>query len=732
MPRTDTLQPNQDLVRPAAWVPTGFASAQACLKDGGLASPNDLTFVHNATTYEGMLLGLDDATDAAYLNNDVAIQAVRIRVRGKRTAFNSLRAYLQLGEATDAAKYDDWQLGTSFGNFNGRWRTSDPTGKKWSKAAISSLGVVLYVNYDLDVYVSELEVQVQYVVAPTTTVTAPTGNVGTANPTISWTRVHEDGRAQSAYQVRIFDQATYQRGDFDPDKSSPIAYSGKQSGGQLSWQVAQSLVNGQSYRAYVRTAVTVGGENLWSPWAWAGSVFSIAFDAPAAPTMTVEPQPDSGRVRIDLQGRDNLLSTQEADAERVTDVETWTKVTSTMTVDRASAVADHGTWSVRLTKSTSAGDMTAGPTNLAYVSGGETVSASVRARCAVNARSVKLTITSYDGAGGVLGTQDSGNVACSTSAFTTVAVNGYTVPATAQYVGITVTVVAAGTSGGEVHYIDSAQLVRGSTAPTWSRGGLWTRNLLLSDDSDFETATGTWAAANANTTVTRSTTVGGQHGTAAMRLAAGAGLAGVAARTFVYAVRPQQGYLALAYFRPGAGSAGATIGVEYYDADGNSLGIETSAETTVTAGSWQPVLFGGESPVGAAFCSVLVSFNGALSNGSLWYVDAVSLAAYDASGISLLWSRGQDSAVTTTFVVEASDDAGVTWEPIRFGDAIVPNMLQRATIYDYEVPPNVVRRYRARTEATDPVVAPAPSVIASANTDGAGATTGSVASVRAR
>lgn len=716
MPRTDTLQPNSDLVRPAAWGPVGLATAQGCLKDGSLAVPNDATYVRNSTTYEGMLLGLDDATDAAYLNNEIAIQGVRIRVRGKRGPFNSLRAYLQLGEVTDAARYDDWQMTTSFANYNGRWRSNDPTGKRWTKAAISSLGVVLVPNYDLDVYVSELEVQVQYVVAPATVVTAPTGTVGTANPTVTWTRTHEDGRAESGWQVRIFDQATYERGDFDPDKSDPIAYSGKQTGAALSWQIAQTLVNGTTYRAYVRTAVTVSGAQLWSPWAAAGSTFTVSFDAPAVPTMTVQPQPDSGRVRIDLQGRDNLLSTQEADAERVTDVETWTKVTSTMTVDRASAVADHGSWAVRLTKTTSSGDMTAGPTNLQVVAAGEQVSAHVRARCAVNARSVKLTVSAYNSSGTLIASADSGNVACSTSAWTTVKVDGYVTPALTAYVGITVTVVAAGTTGGEVHYIDSAGLYRGAVAPTWTRGGLWTRNLLLADDSDFETATGTFAAANTNTTIARSTTVGGQHGAAALRLTAGAGLSGVAARSFVYAVEPEQGYIVLGYFRAGAGTAQATVGIECYDADGNSLGILTSVAVTAGTGAWTSAVLGTTTPAGTAYVSLLVSFNGALANGSVWYVDALSIAAYDDAGFSLLWSRGQDSSVTTTFVVEASDDAGVTWEPVRFGDAIVPNTLERATLYDYEVPPNVVRRYRARTEATDPVVAAAPAKIASANT----------------
>lgn len=722
MPRSATIRPNSDLVRPPEWAPVFYPTAWQCLADGTLGSPADASYVENAFDFQGMLLGLGDVTDSAYVNNEVAIQQVRIKVRGKRGGLpNSLRAYLQIATSTDAANYDDWALSAVFSNFNGKWRTTAPTGQVWSKAGITALGVVLYPNFNLDVFASELEIEVQYAIPPVTTVTGPTGTVETANPTATWTRTHEDGYAQSAYQVRVFDQATYSRGDFNPATSTPVADSSVQSGAGLSWTISTALANGSTYKVYARTAVNTGGQTLWSVWTAAASAFTVSYDAPAVPTLSAVAESANGRVRLEVQALDNLLSTQEANAERVTDVETWAKVTSTMTVDRSNTVADRGTWSVRFTKTTSSGDMTAGPTNLAFAVAGEQVSGSIRARCGVNARSFKVTLTAYNALGGTLGSANSGNVACSTGAWTTVKVDGYTLPASTAYVGLTVTVVAAGTTGGEVHYVDSALLVRGATAPAWTRGGFWTRNLLLADDSDFETTVGSWVAANTNTTVTRSTTVGGQHGTAAMRLAAGVELAGVAARVAAYDVMPNQGYAIIAFYRPGTGSAEAAMSVEWFDADMNSLGVTVGPSASVSSGSWTPQLFTTTAPAGAAYASIIVSYNGSLANGSFWYVDAVSLAAYDAAGTALLWSRGQDSAVRTALVVEASDDAGLTWAAIRNGDAITPNIVQHATVYDYEIPPGVTRQYRARTESVDPFIAAAPQKIASANTTPVGA-----------
>ena len=715
MAHTLTLRPQTDLVRPVTWVPTGFASAHAALADGSLSSPNDATYVQNPFDYQGMLLSLDDPVAADYLANDVAITGVRARVRGKRGGTtNSLR--LQFQHSTRVEKgYDDWAFGTGFGNWNGWWRTSDPYGNAWTKGIIQYLGVVLYVNYALDLTVSELEVQVQYVLPPTTDVAGPSGTVATANPAITWTRTHDEGRSQSQYQVRVFDQAVYQRGDFDPDKSQPIAaYSGKRPGSTLSWTVEQTLANGTSYKAAVRTAITVNGVTVWSPWD-VGAAFTVQFDAPAAPAMTVEGQPDSGRVRIDVQGLDNLLTTHEADGERESGTDTWAKVTSTMNVTLATAQAERGTHSIALAKTTSTGDMTAGPTNLVLVRAGEVLSASVRFRCAGTARSAKVTLTAYDALGVIVGSAvDGATVAGSTSGWTTAKLDGFTVPAGASHVGLTVTVLASTTS--DTTYLDSALLVRGATAPAWTRGGLWTRNLLSADDSDLESSVGAWFAGNANTTVARSTTVGGQHGSAALRLTAGTGLSGVLAKSFLYPVLSGASYLAMGYGRAGSGSANGAVGMEFFDADLNSLGVFMGGTGSVATGAWTFLVNAADAPAGAAWAQVLFSVDGALSNGSLWYGDAFSLARFQESAFSFLWSRGQDSLVSTWLTVEASDDGGVTWEAIRDGAVIVPDVLQKATVYDYEVPPNVARRYRARTEATDPFVAAAPSKITSANT----------------
>lgn len=49
---------------------------------------------------------------------------------------------------------------------------------------------------------------------------------------------------------------------------------------------------------------------------------------------------------------------------------------------------------------------------------------------------------------------------------------------------------------------------------------------------------------------------------------------------------------------------------------------------------------------------------------------------------------------TSYYVVERSDDGGLTWVPVRNGSALVPAGVA-TTLHDYEAPPNVQARYRA-------------------------------------
>lgn len=63
-------------------------------------------------------------------------------------------------------------------------------------------------------------------------------------------------------------------------------------------------------------------------------------------------------------------------------------------------------------------------------------------------------------------------------------------------------------------------------------------------------------------------------------------------------------------------------------------------------------------------------------------------------------TRGGASPATETFDVDVSDDAGTTWEPLRYGYGLVPDGSGVSTVYDYEAPPDVQRTYRTRANRT--------------------------------
>lgn len=709
--RTETIRPDTDTIINAGWATYGSPSPNTLWKatqdDSGSTG-----IVGNAFT--GILLGTSDPVDAAYTGNNIFIQDVRIRARVKYSiAPNYLRITTQVGNTRDDARYDDIPTTASMTTYNGRRRSTDPNGNRWTKATVSGLGLTCWPVIAAGLDIQELYVDVRYIVPPETTITAPTGLQGTANPLIEWSRTQEDGYTQSKFQVKVFDAATYIRGDFNPQTSTPVRQSGLIDSSAHEWRITDPLPAGNFFRAYVRTAISTPGGQLWSPWA-KGLDWYTLFESPAVPTMTLEPQPDAGRVRINLTGRDNLLTANEADFERVAETATWTQLTGTVTITR-SATGSLGTYAMRITPNSSADCSVTGPFGGAFVRPGEIISARCRVKAVTAAKSVRVGLVSWSDIG-FTGSQVGTSAADNTSGYTEYVVEGFTIPAGSIYVTMYIEILSA--TSGQAHDVDEIELARASTltGTPFRRGGFWNRNVLLTEESDFEVSVGSWSAYGTNTTVTRSTTVGGNHGTAAMRLAAGVANAGVAAQTFVYPILGDQDYYALAAFRPGTGSYPCAVGVQFYDGNVGQIGgpIGLDDTTVATAGAWEELATPVHSPPGAAWAAVIVTANNAFASGAFTYVDTVSLARAEPTGVIPLWSRGGDSLVSTTFRVEYSDDGGTTWTPIRAGAQITPDVYQRRVVYDNEVPPLEIRRYRARTEASDSYVAFAPAVIVSA------------------
>lgn len=184
-------------------------------------------------------------------------------------------------------------------------------------------------SYDVRVY--KLWTNVTYLTKPVPDVTAPTGSITTTNrPTVTWTNTLDYATAtgdypQTAYEVKIFTDAQYLAGGFDPSTSASTVETGVLTGAGLSWQPDSPLPD-DTYRAYVRVAQTVRATNdLWSDWDYSG--FTLAVSPPAVPTITVTADNTNARNKIELHDQTGAATTDSLELQRSTDGgTTWAPV----------------------------------------------------------------------------------------------------------------------------------------------------------------------------------------------------------------------------------------------------------------------------------------------------------------------------------------------------------------------------------------------------------------------
>lgn len=146
--------------------------------------------------------------------------------------------------------------------------------------------------------VFEAELRTTYVAKPEVTVTAPDGVISDTNrPTVRWTpTLDADGGPQVRYEVKVFDQATYEDGGFNPATSTPTYTSGVIFTGATQHQIASPLADGE-YRAYVLIRQTVNGQNHWAD--WAHSEFEVDFvPEPEVTSLTVTNEGLLNRIEI--------------------------------------------------------------------------------------------------------------------------------------------------------------------------------------------------------------------------------------------------------------------------------------------------------------------------------------------------------------------------------------------------------------------------------------------------
>lgn len=152
-------------------------------------------------------------------------------------------------------------------------------------------------------------------------------------------------------------------------------------------------------------------------------------------------------------------------------------------------------------------------------------------------------------------------------------------------------------------------------------------------------------------------------------------------------------YTGVASFKTQTTARAARVKIRWYDADdGTGALISESVGSQVNTGTvaYTPGFVTATAPVGAKLARMVVEILAATAAGEVFWVGNLSFHP----GTDIAWQSG-GYATTETMAVERSLDGGTTWEVVT--DRIKPDLYQRATMTDREMPFGTEVKYRATT-----------------------------------
>ena len=342
--------------------------------------------------------------------------------------------------------------------------------------------------------------------------TNPATPITTTNqPNITGTYTDADGESSEWFNIKIFTEAVYSAGGFNPDTATPT-WQGTisqtvASGANFSIQVGTPLSANVNYKAWVR-ASEVGAGQRWSAWASSAVAFviqtapGIITDPPAKPLITATADQNNQRVILDVLGRDNILTRNQASID--TGVIGWeadTNISGALTRNTTTFLQGGGSLRFVALGAGSTKVRTIGNQTDPVVPGlTYTALASMRAEGGT-ARTAQVLINWYTTAGAYISTTVGTSAAINNAGWTALSASAVA-PGTAAYAQIILEVTNAG--AGEAFFADNNSFAPG-TSTTWHRGGLAAEIRSMTDDfnrADSATTMGTaptsqvWAPQN--------------------------------------------------------------------------------------------------------------------------------------------------------------------------------------------------------------------------------------------
>lgn len=551
----------------------------------------------------------------------------------------------------------------------------------------------------------------------------------TPYPFITGTYTDPDGETSQYFNVRVFSQAQYDAGGFNPDTTTPAwehpAYPlTVNSGASFSVLITQALSTNTNYKAWVRASETGAGQR-WGNWASSASPFliqtapGVSNDPPAQPRITATADQINQRVILDLEARDNLLTRNQASIDSGT--VGWEVSTGASTLTRDSTNFFQGGGALQWTATAASSTVRTIGGQAIPVLPNRTYSFGGRVRAPVASRNARLRVTWYTSAGATIGSIINGTSTALTSGSFTDLTNLQAVsPATAAYVQLSIEVTNA--VAAEVYRADNMFISLG-TLTAWSRGGLAAEIGALNDS--FNRADG--ALGNAD--------IGGAWTVVTGTWSILSNKARMTAVTVdAYAVLTSD-YLADGYIEADLtlSTVRANVGLAFRFLDvNNTLLIELSRTASSnninlykrSAGTWFTLATTGMTAglvLGQTY-KVRVEFYG----GQIYvYVDGVlrlsylmltgeldQFGSYNKYGMFVQASATMDdnasrfdnfkagAPATQKVTVERSLDGGETWLPLRDLEEVTLNQ-QVGIFYDYEVSLYTIPQYRMQTFGTE-------------------------------
>jgi hypothetical protein len=477
-----TLRPNGDVLTSGtgAWAITGAATRWQAVSDN-----SDASFVACTVQKGYFRVSLGNMTTPTATQR---IRSVTVRQRNGHSAAGGG------SQTSHCLVYNDAQptlppVGSSYFTRTttsavtqtGVTAYTAPGGTAWSSGVVNVIGLQTSAFLATDgsgtfMRVYELYADVDVNEQPTVSGVTVTTFSNNAQPNVAWTYADTDGDPQTAFNVKIFDSATYGSANFDPESSAAAWDSTQITGGDQNATVGASprsyLQNGVTYKAYVKVAHAWPGPEgalWWSTWV-ASSSFSVTFTIPYTPTLSASLLQDrhSYQALLTTTAPINLLTADNSSFE--TTVGTWAADTNMGTPTRSLTNPLDGLADMLLS-STAGGTMIA-KCNLVgdtpNVSPGVTYTALASFRAAVSARSVAVGIRWLNVAGGVISTTFGSTATDGTGGYVQAS---YTVAAPALAATAIVVVEVLSTGGAaEQHRVDQVSLAVGSST-SWTPGG---------------------------------------------------------------------------------------------------------------------------------------------------------------------------------------------------------------------------------------------------------------------